>query len=389
MNYLHSLWQTGFRPFFLLAGVFASLSIFLWMGMYGFSLQILPLDMPMMTWHAHEMIYGYTMAVVAGFLLTAVRNWTKRDTLQGGGLKLVVGLWCLARLSFFIGAVPIWVSGVLDGLFLVGLLIGVGRPIIQSKNWRNAGVLAKVFIFLILNTVFYLGMMGLVPHGVRIGLYGGLYLIIALIVTIGRRVIPFFTERGVDGDVTPHNWRWVDRSSLIFFVAFYISVLMNPYSIYVGRLAVVLACLYSVRLWGWYTPLIWKKPLLWVLHGAYAAIILGFILTATSIFLGTSAYLAIHAFSYGGIGLSTIGMMSRVSLGHTGRDIHAPSKWIVVCFFSVCLGLVVRCILPIVWPGHYLIWMVISQCLWGVAFALFVCVYGAILIGPRADGKPG
>lgn len=387
MKQIPPLLRIGFRPFFFLAGVFSVLAILAWMGIYAFSWSLTPSLIPITTWHAHEMIYGYTMAVVAGFLLTAVRNWTKLDTLTGLPLLGLVVLWISARVFAFIPLIPIQWIEVLDVSFLLGLTVGIGIPIIRSKNWRNLGILAKVLFFAGFNFVFYLGALGYVPDGVRIGLYGGLYLIIALIVTIGRRVIPFFTERGLNNAVLLRNRKWLDISSLILFVVFYIIVLTSPQNQLVGFLSLILAALYALRLYDWYTPLIWKKPLIWVLHVAYFSIVVGFVLTACAIFWGSSPYLAVHAFAYGSIGLSTIGMMSRVSLGHTGRDIHSPPKAIPISFILIGLGTVVRCIFPLIMPKYYVGLIIISQIMWVVAFGVFTATYLPIWIGPRIDEK--
>jgi uncharacterized protein involved in response to NO len=381
------LWRLGFRPFFLLAGIFGALAIFVWMGIYAFSWPITPSLIPITTWHAHEMIYGYAMAVIAGFLLTAVRNWTKIDTLNGWPLALLASSWLTTRILAFTNFFPLWVTALFNITFLIGLGIAIGIPIHKSKNWKNLAILVKIIIFIALNLSFYLGALGILPGGTRIGLYGGLYLIIALIVMIGRRVIPFFTGKGIEAPLTLRNRKWLDISSLILFVLFYILVLISPQSQIVGMISIALAILYTIRLYDWYTPYIWEKPLIWILHLAYFTIVLGFILTACSIFLGISSFLAIHAFSYGSIGLSTIGMMSRVSLGHTGRSIHDPPKLIKVSFILLAIGTIVRCLLPIIFPGYYTLLIISSQVLWISAFIIFIIVYLPIWISPRVDGK--
>lgn len=381
------LWQIGFRPFFLLASAFSIMSILIWMFIYVFSWQIQSQQLPPMTWHAHEMIYGYSLAVISGFLLTAVRNWTKRDTLRGLPLLCLSLLWIFGRTLFFFGSTPIWIVALVDCLFSLCLFISICIPIVASKNWRNIGVLAKILFFFLFNVVFYLGMMGVLKNGQYVGVYGGLYLIVALIITIGHRVIPFFTEKGISQTIVLRNRRWIDIISLCLFIVFYISILTNSNSPFIGYLCLLLAVLYGIRLYDWYTPLIWKAPLLWSLHIAYGLIVLGFIFKAAALIVGISSLPAVHAFAYGGIGLSTISMMARVSLGHTGRSIHNPPKHLPLCFVSLIAGTLIRTLFPLFLPTHYILWILSSQLLWVAAFIVFFIIYIPIWLSLRVDGK--
>jgi len=380
----------GFRPFFIGASSFAFLSILIWMGFYVFGWPIHLAHFSPITWHAHEMIFGYTIAVVAGFLLTAIKNWTGIQTLQGYPLLGLFLLWLLARLLPFLGeSIPLALIMVIDNLFIVALCVSVFLPLLKAKHWKSIALASLLILLLISNIIFYLGVLDLLSNGIHYGLYAGLYLILILIFIMGRRVIPFFIEKGVDGAVQLKNWEWLDRSHLIIFLFFSITDLIAPYSYLTAGLAGLLFLIHGLRLLGWYTEDIWKKPLLWVLYLAYAFIVFGFALKVFTIVSSVSIYLVVHAFTFGGIGMMTIGMMARVSLGHTGRNVFDPPRslfWIFVLFF---FGSVIRVVFPLIEPSLYLYWIGLSQLFWILAFGWFLYVYFPMLIYPRVDGYYG
>jgi len=211
----------------------------------------------------------------------------------------------------------------------------------------------------------------------------------ALIFVMSRRVLPFFIERGVPQDVTLTNRAWLDGASLLLFVGFWIADIAAPDTLPVAVLAGLLCVLYSIRLVDWYTPGIWRQPLLWVLFLAYVAIIVGFAFKAAVYILGVSPFLALHAFTYGGIGLFTLGMMARVTLGHTGRNILEPPATVSWIFGLVVVGSIIRVVLPLLDASHYTLWMVLSQLLWILAFSLFLATFLRMLYQPRIDGQFG
>ena len=385
-----ALFNLGFRPFFLGAGLFAALAMGLWSGVYLGGWQLALAQMTPITWHAHEMLYGYTMAVIAGFLLTAVRNWTDRATASGARLALLVALWAAARgLALFEGSGAGRMMALADLSFQLALLVELARPLVQARQWRQSGILAKVALLVVTNGLFYLGLLGYLDRGIHWGLYGGLYLIIGLILTMGRRVIPFFTERGVGYPVSLVNRRWVDVASLVVFLGFVVLDVFTPYRVAAAGCALILLALHGLRLWGWYTPGIWRKPLLWSLYLAYGFIVAGFPLYALSVFTGVTPYLAVHAFALGGIGLITLGMMARVALGHTGRDVQHPPRAVVWPLALLTASALLRVFAPLLLPGLYSHWIVASQLLWIAAFGVFVALYWPILGRPRVDGRPG
>jgi len=384
-----ALLSLGFRPFFLGAAVFAVIAIAAWTLVYTLALP-LPLEMlPAFKWHAHEMIYGYSLAVIAGFLLTAVRNWTGMETLTGMPLLGLVALWAGGRIAMLFGTGLAAAAAVLDVAFVFSLAGAVVVPLVRARLWKQMGILSKLVLMGVGSLAFYLGVYGYLDPGVHWGVYGGLYLVVGLVLTMGRRVIPAFIERGVGYPVSLFNAKWVDIASLVLFVALFIVELFVRSPIAAAYLGAALFAVNLVRLAGWHTPGIWKKPLLWSLYVAYAFIVLGFLLLALSGFAGTSKFLAIHSFAYGGIGIITSSMMVRVSLGHTGRDVHNPPAAAAYALLVLTAGALVRVLAPLVWPAHYAEWVAVSQVLWLVAFIALVAILFPILKAPRLDGLPG
>ena len=208
----------GFRPFFAGAAVFSVLSMLVWMGIYIFGWQWQPVGLPATTWHAHEMIYGYGMAVIAGFLLTAVKNWTGVQTLYGIPLLLLFLLWLTARLLLLAGEAEVLVWAALaDGLFNLLLVAALAWPVFKVRQFKQIGVVSKILLLTLANLLFYAGVLEIYPWGVQAGLYSGVYLILALIFVMSRRVLPFFIERGVDQPVKLTNSAWLDGASLFCF----------------------------------------------------------------------------------------------------------------------------------------------------------------------------
>ncbi|MFQ5683488.1 MAG: NnrS family protein, partial [Candidatus Binatia bacterium] len=312
------------------------------------------------------------------------------QTLNGYPLLSLFLFWTAARLlPFFSGNVALDTLAFVDNLFILFLIIAVVLPLLKVRQWRNILILATLPLLLASNVVFYLGALGRLSHGVHFGLYSGLYSILTLIFIMGRRILPFFIERGVGYPVKLMNWKWIDVSSLGIFLMFWITDLSRPTSTITAGLAGLLFFIHGIRLFGWHTTGIWKKPLLWILYLAYAFIVLGFALKTFAIVYGISPYLAVHAFAFGGIGMMTLGMMARVSLGHTGRDVHNPPRLVNVIFITLSCGALVRIIFPLFDNSLYTLWIAGSQILWIVAFATFLVSYFPILIYPRIDGRYG
>ncbi|MDM8559209.1 NnrS family protein [Candidatus Parabeggiatoa sp. HSG14] len=380
----------GFRPFFVGASSFAFLAMLVWMGIYTFEWFTPFSHFSPMTWHAHEMIFGYSIAVVAGFLLTAVKNWTRIQTLHGYPLLFLFLLWLVARLLPFFGdIVPLSIIATIDNLFILLLSLFIFLPLLKVRDKKSIALASLLLLLLISNIVFYCGLYGLLSNGIYYGLYAGLYLILSFIFVMGRRVIPFFIEKGVGYPIQVKNWQWVDKSHLIVFWAFAIVDLVNFNPYLTATFAGLSFLIHGLRLVGWFTRGLWKKPLLWILYVGYAFIVIGFMLKVLVVISGLSVYLAVHAFAFGGIGMITIGMMARVSLGHTGRNIFNPPRSLFWIFALLLCGSVVRVIFPLIDNSFYLLWIAFSQFFWIFAFGWFFYIYFPILIYPRTDGHYG
>jgi uncharacterized protein involved in response to NO len=381
--------QLGFRPFFLGAAFFSVLTMIVWMGIYVFGWPMRLLDIPTTTWHAHEMLFGYLFAVIAGFLLTAVKNWTGQQTIQGPKLLTLFTLWAAARLLpiFNIGSIEL--LAVLDNLFLILLALAVAAPIIKVKQWGQTGILAILLLAFLSNLVFYAGAMGKLENGETIGIYSCLYLILTLVFIMARRVMPMFIQNGVTEQVCLTNRKWLDTSSIILFLALWVFDILIAQTVITGILAAALFLLHSLRLYDWHTKGIWHSPMVWVLYLAYTFLVLGFALKAASTVTGVSPFLSVHAFMMGGVGVLTVGMMARVSLGHTGRNVLEPPAALPIAFTLLLLSAVVRVILPIIVPSEYVLWISLSQVGWVLSFGMFLILFFPILRSPRIDGKPG
>jgi uncharacterized protein involved in response to NO len=384
-----NLFAMGFRPFFLGAAVFAIITMVQWGGMYTSGLSIDLVGATLYQWHAHEMIYGYCMAVIAGFFLTATRNWTELQTARGAPLVLLFAFWALARVSSLFGTAYWPMAALLDSLFSLFLLYSIIAPIAKSGQWKRMALVSKLLLLCLGNSLFYLGLGGVVEQGVRWSLYGGLFLILALIVTLSRKLVPFFIERAFDNKVAIKHYLWLDISSLVLFLFLFVLEVFSMDNSLASVAAAALFVVYSFRMKLWYVHGIWRKPLLWSLFVSLLFINFGFLLMALRLITPVSPFIIVHTFSFGGIGLITMAMMTRVSLGHTGRDIHSPptaTSWMFGIFIA---GATIRVAMPVIFPEYYVSWITVSQIFWVLAFGLFVWNFSRVLTGPRIDGKPG
>jgi len=342
----------------------------------------------MVGWHSHEMVFGYASAVIAGFLLTAVRNWTGMPTPAGAGLAALSALWLAGRIAPFVpDAFPRWLIALVDLLFLPALAVSLAVPLLRSAQKRNLFFIPLLGAFALADLLVHLEVVGFAYGSARAGVFLGLDLIILLIVIMGGRVIPFFTERALT-DVSPRRWQWIEWLSIASVIAFLLADIFLPGSILLGVMAGLAAGSNGLRLIGWYTEKLWSVPLLWVLHLGYAWIVAGFCLKALAAVSLVPPQLTIHAFTVGGIGVLTLGMMARVSLGHTGRPLRA-AKPVAFAFILINLAAALRGIFPIIFPYWLPQLVALSGGLWILSFLIFLAIYTPILIRPRVDGRPG
>lgn len=389
-----SLFNLGFRPFFLGAGLIAILSMFVWYLLLQQTLQLSVLSSTQ--WHSHEIIFGFSMAVITGFLLTAVKNWTNIDTPSGRPLLLLFLLWAGARVAWLLlpflpesSASLLVMAAVFDLAFSFYFALAFARPVFLSKQWNQIGLLVKVMLMGVLNALCYLGLFGVLEQGMSWGVYGGFFIILAIILTMGRRVIPFFIEKGVTETVSLKNPKWIDHSNLVLFLLLAISEVFLNSPLITSLVAAPLFIIGCIRLFNWHTAGIWQKPMLWSLYLGMGFIQVGFLLFALTIFSPPLQSLAIHTLAVGGIGLITLGMMTRVTLGHTGRNVNQPPAYHTLLLGLLLLATVTRVLLPLIWPEHYATWLTLSQFLWITAYAVFVATFAPMLIKKRIDGHFG
>lgn len=381
--------QTGFRIFFLGAAVHAVLSMGFWLVFYVAGGNIF-VTMPLTVWHGHEMVFGFTMAVVAGFLLTAVMNWTGLPTLSGLPLAILFLFWTAARIfALMPAAFPSWPMALCDTAFLVFLLVAVMRPIIAVKQWRQSAVFSKLILVLLSGGVFSWALFYANLEIERKALRFAVYIIVSLIFTVSRRILPFFIERGVGYPVTLRNNSALDFLSLVFLMAFSVLDVFCNLPAIVAVLCAALIAVHALRLAGWYTPGIWRKPLLWILFVGYIFLISGFLLKMIAIIHHRPDDSALHALTAGGIGIFSLGMMARVSWGHTGRNVAEAPRQLPFIFVPLVAGAVIRVFLPILSESKYVLWIGVSQLLWMAAFGLYLFFYFRILVSPRPDAKWG
>lgn len=384
----HPLWSVGFRPFFLAAAVFAILNMAIWLAVYRLGLSLALEGWTPTQWHAHEMIYGFSMAVIAGFLLTAAQNWTGFNTLRGRALAALWLLWLAARVLVTAGATGFLWSAIADVAFALGLFLSIAHPVIKARQLRQAPVLLILAMLAAGNALFYAGILLERQDWVTVGLYGGLYLVLGLVLYMGRRVVPFFTQRGVGHDVQLKNARWNDVASWVLFVTFLAAETLFPNSLAGTAAAGVLFVLNSHRLAGWYSAAIWRRPLLWSLHLAYAAITIGFLARVLQGMGLITPLMVAHVFALGGIGLVTLSMMTRVSLGHTGRSVHEAPAAAAVFLLIMLLALLFRVPAALANPAQYSLWVSLAGMAWLFAFVLFISVIGPMLLQHRVDANP-
>lgn len=377
----------GFRTFFALSGLSALVLMILWRSLYDGSL-VLDNYFVSNYWHAHEMLLGYTVAVIAGFLLTAVKNWTGEHTLTGGSLAALALLWVYGRiLPFYSGLLPDELIALVDFLFLPVLALCLIKPIRAAQYTRGYVFIGLIFIMALGNAMIHLDILQLTENTAWMGFQIVIALIIVMILVIAGRVFPFFTEKGLPGTLPIRNPLYDSLAITSAILVFTLNIIQVS-----GLLLAIAASLAAVinvlRVSNWYVFRIWFVPLLWVLYVGYAWIILGFILTALSAFEIVLPTLALHAFTMGGIGVITLGMMARVSLGHTGRVLKA-SQAMAIAFALINFAALIRVFAPMLLPQWYADIIYASTLLWLAAFSLFAFVYAPILTTARADGKEG
>ncbi len=377
-----ALFSFGFRPFFLGAAIWAALAVLLWLPEYFGELQ-LPTAFGPLDWHIHEMLYGYVPAVMTGFLLTAIPNWTGRLPVQGSPLVWLAALWLAGRIAVMfsakIGAVA---AGVIDVAFLVGLCAFAAREIVAGKNWRNLRVLVLVVLLAIGNAIFHIEALktGAADLGMRVGLVAA----IGLIMLIGGRIVPSFTHnwlaRQAPGRM-PIGFSRFDAVSLAVAALSMAAWLIAPLHWSTGLALLLAGLLQIARLARWAGDRTFSDRLVLILHVAYAFVPLGFLMLGASILWpgAVPRSASVHAWTAGAIGLMTLAMMTRASLGHTGQALRATTSTQVIYGLALisALARIAAAFIPSTALLHT------AALIWAAAFATFAIAYGPALVRPR------
>jgi uncharacterized protein involved in response to NO len=375
----------GFRPFFFAAGWIAVLLMLVFVASYS-SQNLYGNYFEFQFWHAHEMLFGFSVAVIAGFLLTAARNWTGLPTPSGKALGFLVGLWLAPRLLSAVPLIPAPLFAAIDLLFLPAVafvLIKVLHEADQSKNFIMPAIL---LLMAMVNLAVHLEILGIVVDIARPAMGLMLNLIVVLIVLMAGRVVPFFIGSAVGS--RPETIAVVERFAIASAFLFAATELIVPDTWLGATIAMAVAVLHAFRLKSWYQPGLWKQPMLWVLYLAYGWLVIGFFLHALADLMLIERVQAMHAFTIGAISTIAMGMMARVSLGHSGRRVEAL-PWMPAAFILLMLASFIRVVLPLLWPDNMEIFIHAAGCCWVVAFLIFGIRYSAILMRPRTDGQPG
>jgi uncharacterized protein involved in response to NO len=379
-----ALWNLGFRPFYLLASVFAALGILAWIGQTSGAAS-LDSCLAGPAWHAHEMVFGFTLAVVAGFLLTAVRAWTGLPTPAGLPLAALAGLWVLGRVLVLTSCGP--ATALVTAAFPIAVAWAIGVPLVRSANRRNYFFIGLLVAMGAADLTLQLSIQGSVTIPPAISLRAGLDIVLFLMVVMGGRVIPMFTNNGVPGAGATRQ-PLIETLAPVGVLALLASDLLQLPDPAIAAIALACALVHAWRLALWRPWRTLGVPLVWILHLAYAWIVIHLLLRAAAAMDLVSPVFATHALTTGAIGGLTLGMMTRTTLGHTARALKAGTLE-TTCFVLVQLAALVRVFGGIAAPGANMQTVVLAGILWSSAFGLYAIGYWPILSRPRLDGKPG
>lgn len=374
----------GFRPFFFGAATWAALATALWVPMLSGQVS-LPTAFDPVSWHAHEFLFGYLGAVIAGFLLTAVPNWTGRLPIVGWRLGLLALLWLAGRVSVAVsGHLPIGVAATVDLAFPVVLAAAIGREIVAGKNWRNLIVLAMLAVFALGNGLYHWeagrGDYAAQGYGLRLGLAAG----VMMIAVIGGRIVPSFTRnwlvRRGPGRLPVAPMQGFDKVALLALLAALLLWVALPIWTGTGLMLALAGVLHVIRLARWAGHRTAAEPLVLVLHVGYAFLPLGALVLSAEILmpglLGMAA--AQHLWMGGAVGLMTLAVMTRATLGHTGQDLHAGPGTVAI-YLALVTAVLAR-LAAGVWSDEAGLLHSIAGLAWIGAFGGYALVYGRLLL---------
>ncbi len=368
-----ALWDLGFRPFYLLASTFASLSILVWAMQFSGLLPYAYLRGPM--WHAHEMLFGFTLAVLTGFLLTAGQNWSGQATPKGAYLAALAALWVAGRILVL--SPWTWLAAAVNVAFPLAIATALAIALYRGRNRRNYFFVALLLLMAVAQLVVHLNALGVLRVPGWAGIALGLDVMLLVLSVMGGRVIPMFTNNAIPGAKAVRQ-PWVEKLALALVLLLIAADATHVSGTWFALLAVLAMLAHVARLWLWQPWKTLHTPLVWVLHAAYAWIPLHLVFRAMAAMGWVSSSVANHALTVGAIGTMVIGMMTRTALGHTGRKLIA-TKAEVSCYALVSAAAVIRVFVPLVNPLLVTYAVLLSAAMWSLGFAIYTVRYWRIL----------
>lgn len=380
-----------FRPFFLLAALYAALLVAVWVVLLFGGLS-LALAMDPAQWHSHEMLFGMVAAAITGFLLTAISNWTASPPLRGGGLLALVLLWLAGRAVMWSSAyLPPWLTAAVDLAFLPAVALYAARVLVRNDNRKNLVLVAMLSMLALANLAMHLGFAGAGASYSRLGEIIAMDLVAVIMIVIGGRITPAFTAnwlrlKGRDPAI-------VRRSDRLDAFAMASVLLMVPADLatgapWLGALAALAAAVINgwrlLRWRGWSAA---GEPLLWILHVGLAWVVVALALKAAAPLLGIAPSAWMHALGAGAMGTLILGVMTRVAMGHTGRALRLPPGGVAI-YAAITIAALAR-LAAALDLADFTALIIVSALGWVIAFALFLVLYWTVLSSPRVDGRPG
>ena len=376
-----ALLALGFRPFYLLAAALAAVSVPAWLASY-----LGPAALPRLTmfWHMHEMVFGFAIAVVIGFLYTAARNWTGLWTPRGAALGALALLWVAGRVAML--AAPPVLAAVIDLAFLPLAAWPLHRVIARADSRRNRFLVGLLALLTLCNLAYHLSILGVLPVSPLHAIHAAIILIVAIESAIGGRVIPNFTASAVPG-AKPVQSVPLDRAALALTCVAGLAWALGAPALLTAPLAMAAACAQMWRLAGWKPWCTLGKPLLWILHVSYAWIPVGFAMLALAQLGLVPVSAAVHVLGVGALGGLIVGMITRTALGHTGRPLAAGGAETTM-YVLVQLGVLTRLCAALA-PSLQRPLLIGAAVCWSACFLLYLAVYGPRLCAARIDGREG
>jgi uncharacterized protein involved in response to NO len=373
----------GFRPFFLAAGLWAPIGLILSLAMMA---GLIPTPAPFdpLSWHIHEMMFGYVIAAIAGFLLTAIPNWTGRLPVQGNSLLGLAAIWMTGRLAMgFAGQIGGAAAAVLDVAFTVTIAAVAAREVYAGRNWRNFPIIGAILLLTAANVVMHLEANGILATDM-LGARMAIAIVAALITLVGGRIIPSFTRNWLvkrDAAHLPAPFGIIDRITILVTIAALLLWVALPDEVATAVAAGLAAVMNALRLARWQGLATLSDALVWVLHLGYLWLPVGLgLMAAGHWWPAIPATGAIHALTVGLFGTMTLAVMSRATMGHTGRALHAPVA-LTLAFILVSVAATLR-ISATLWPEYYATLLAAAELSWIGAFILFIAVCGPMMIRP-------